>query len=135
MNDRRKDVREFMGKRKVTILCSGFGLGFYIPGLLAANGFKKRDIVTEVLVFESYLEQDKRDHIADSRKAYHNDFALANFSARMPMDIRGSIDYAQVELLLEAWKAEERYEFISLSGHWGYILDLYRRRCCRIQFM
>ncbi|WP_339285470.1 UDP-glucuronosyltransferase [Paenibacillus sp. FSL R5-0486] len=117
-----------MGERKVTILCSGFGLGFYIPGLLAASDFEKRDIATEVLVFESYLEQDKMDHIVDSRKAYHNNFALANLSARMPMDIRGSIDYAQVELLLEAWKAEERYEFISLSGHWIYILDLYREK-------
>ncbi|MFD1909867.1 hypothetical protein ACFSQ7_46750 [Paenibacillus rhizoplanae] len=46
----------------------------------------------------------------------------------MPMDIRSSLDYAQVELLLEAWKAEGRYEFISLSGHWGYILDLYREK-------
>ncbi|MFC6653413.1 hypothetical protein [Paenibacillus rhizoplanae] len=81
MNDRHKGVRELMDKRKVTILCSGFGLGFYIPGLLAASGFKKRDIATEVLVFESYLEQDKRDHIADSRKAYHNNFALANFGS------------------------------------------------------
>ena len=68
------------------------------------------------------------DHIVDSRKAYHNNFALANLSARMPMDIRGSIDYAQVELLLEAWKAEDRCEIISLSGHWIYILDLYREK-------
>nr|WP_154891618.1 UDP-glucuronosyltransferase [Paenibacillus xylanexedens] len=117
-----------MGKRKVTILCSGFGLGFYIPGLLAASEFGKRDIATEVLVFESFLEHDKREHIADSRTAYHSNFALANISARMPMDIRNSIDYAQVELLLETWKAEERYEFISLSGHWIYILDLYREK-------
>ncbi|MFD2874997.1 acyl carrier protein [Paenibacillus rhizoplanae] len=42
MNDRHKGVRELMDKRKVTILCSGFGLGFYIPGLLAASGFKKK---------------------------------------------------------------------------------------------
>lgn len=33
--------RNFMGERKVTILCSGFGLGFYIPGLLAASDFEK----------------------------------------------------------------------------------------------
>ncbi|TYP76812.1 UDP-glucuronosyltransferase [Paenibacillus methanolicus] len=117
-----------MGGRKVTILCSGFGLGFYIPGLLVASAFNKRGIATEALVFESYLEQDKMDHIADSRSAYHHNFALANVSARMPMDIRGSMDYARVELLLDAWKAEDRREFISLSGHWVYILDLYREK-------
>jgi len=117
-----------MGNRRITILCSGFGLGFYIPGLLVAQGFRQRGIDTEVLVFESYMEQEKIDHIPDSRAAYHRDFALANLSARLPMDIRKSIDDARVEQLLDRWEAEDRREFISLSGHWVYILDRYRER-------
>lgn len=117
-----------MANQQVTILCSGFGLGFYIPGLLISNDFKRRYIQTEVLVFESFLERDKMEHIPDTRNAYHHNFPLANLSARMPMDIRKSIDYTQVEQLLEKWQAEDRREFISLSGHWVYILEMYRQR-------
>ncbi|MBB3114189.1 hypothetical protein FHS18_006307 [Paenibacillus phyllosphaerae] len=116
-----------MANRIVTMLCSGFGLGFYIPGLLAANAFNRLGIPTEVLVFESFMVQDKMDHIVDSKNAYHHNFALANLSARMPIDIRQSIDEAKVNQLLERWEAEDRREFISLSGHWVYILDLYRQ--------
>lgn len=115
-----------MADRRITVLCSGFGLGFYIPGVLAANEFRRRNIDTEVLVFESFLERDKMDHIPETRKAYHDNFSLANLSARLPMDIRKSLDYKAVGELLETWKSEDRREFISLSGHWVYILDMYR---------
>lgn len=114
--------------RTVTILCSGFGLGFYIPGLLVAKGLQNKNVKTDVLVFESYMESDKKAHINDSRKAYHENFSLAKGAAKLPMDIRKSIDYERVDELLEQWRKENRRDFISLSGHWIYILDMYREK-------
>ena len=45
---------------KVTILCSGFGLGFYVPGLLINYDLKDKGIDSEVMVFENYIVKDKQ---------------------------------------------------------------------------
>ena len=47
-----------MEKRTVTILCSGFGLGLYIPGLLAARRREEKNIPTCVDV-----KENRRDFI------------------------------------------------------------------------
>lgn len=117
-----------MNKRIVTILCSGFGLGLYIPGLLAARRLEEKKVQTCVEVFENLISQDKRENIQKSKKAYHSNFALAQMSARMPMDMRKSIDNELVNQLLEIWIKENRKDFIILSGHWIYIMEEYRRR-------
>lgn len=117
-----------MEKRTVTVLCSGFGLGLYIPGLLAAQRLKEKNISVRVEVFENLMSKDKRDNIKKSRKAYHGNFALAQMSARMPMDIRQSMDSQLVDQLLESWREEEKQDFIVLSGHWLYVLEEYRKR-------
>ncbi|WP_240418573.1 glycosyltransferase [Paenibacillus periandrae] len=117
-----------MKQTLVTILCSGFGLGFYNPGLIVSYQLRQKQIATEVLVFESFVQQDKQDKILDSKKAYHDNFALALVATKIPKDIRDSIDFEQVDQLLEAWTKEGRRDFIALSGHWVYILDLYRAK-------
>ncbi|HEX3028159.1 MAG TPA: UDP-glucuronosyltransferase, partial [Clostridia bacterium] len=89
-----------MEKRTVTILCSGFGLGLYIPGLLAGRRLAEKKVSTDVHVFENLISKDKRDMILKSKKAYHDKFSLALMSARMPMDIRQSIDPSLVNELL-----------------------------------
>lgn len=113
---------------KVTILCSGFGLGFYVPGLLINYSLKNRGVDSEVAVFESYVVKDKRDKIALNKQAYHKNFSLALVAQRMPWDIRKSIDSNKVEELLNTWDRENRRNFIVMSGHWIYILDEYRKR-------
>lgn len=117
-----------MEKRTVTILCSGFGLGLYIPGLLAARRLEEKNVPTCVEVFENLISEDKRENIRRSRKAYHGNFALAQMSARMPMDIRKSMDRELVDRLLEVWLKEDRRDFIILSGHWLYVMEEYRTR-------
>lgn len=117
-----------MGKRTVTILCSGFGLGLYIPGLLLGQGLEDKNISTEILVFENLISENKRENIQKSRKAYHSKFSLILMAQKMPMDIRQSIDYDSVDKLLESWSKEEKRDFIVLSGHWFHILDQYRSR-------
>ncbi|OXM83862.1 UDP-glucuronosyltransferase [Paenibacillus rigui] len=117
-----------MNEAPITILCSGFGLGFYNPGLIISYQLRQKQIPTEVFVFESFVQQEKQDKILDSKKAYHDNFSLALVATKIPKDIRDSIDFDQVDLLLEAWAQEGRHHFIALSGHWVYILDLYRAK-------
>ncbi len=113
---------------KITILCSGFGLGFYVPGLLINYYLKNKEINSEVLVFEKYVVENKRDKIAVNKNAYHQNFKLALVSERMPWDIRESIDNDMVEEVLNIWEKENRRNFIVMSGHWIYILDQYKKR-------
>lgn len=112
---------------KITILCSGFGLGFYIPGIMLRNQLKNRKIDAEIDVFEHYMEVEKKEDISISKEAYHQNFARAIVASKIPLDIRKSIDYESVERLLDKWKKEKRDTFILLSGHWIYIIDMYRK--------
>ncbi|WP_168122390.1 UDP-glucuronosyltransferase [Paenibacillus sp. HB172176] len=120
-----------MTNPRVTVLCSGFGLGFYIPGLLAARGLEKRGIACDVRVFEALLKPEKQRRIDDSRIAYHHHFAAAQLATRLPKDMRDSMDAEAAQRLIEQWEHEEREHFIALSGNWVYLLDLYRERRIR----
>jgi len=113
--------------KKVVLLCSGFGLGFYIPGILIAEKLKRLGVVTEVEVFESLLPENKIAMVEKSRQAYQASFRVALASQKIPADIRQSWDAGAVELLLARWSKEDCRHFICLSGHWVYVLDLYRQ--------
>lgn len=110
----------------VTILCSGFGLGFYVPGLLLERRLTALGIQAEIEVFETLMSDSKKQQTDNSRKAYQQSFAVALTSQKIPGDIRGSLDAAAVEHLLQQWKQQERQRFIVLSGHWVHVLDRYR---------
>ena len=110
----------------VTILCSGFGLGFYIPGLLIGEKLRRMGIRTEVEVFESLLPPTKIQMVEKNRQAYHESFRVALASQKVPGDTRNSVDPAAVEALLARWQTQDCRHFICLSGHWVHVLDLYR---------
>lgn len=110
----------------ITVLGSGFGLGFYIPALLLRRQLRARGMKAEVCIFESLLQAEKQSKIDDSRKAYHASFKLALMSSRLPKDMRDSLDMERVQLLLQQWEREGRTDFIVLSGHWLYVLEAYR---------
>ncbi|MBP1310559.1 hypothetical protein JOD82_003656 [Paenibacillus sp. 1182] len=113
---------------KVTILCSGFGLGFYTPGLLLQAGLRRLGVDTAIHVFENVLPESARLKVDKSRKAYHDNFAVALMSQKVPQDMRNSLDLAAMEVLLNQWMEEDRRYFICLSGHWMYVLEEYRKR-------
>ncbi|MGG1618893.1 UDP-glucuronosyltransferase [Paenibacillus sp. NRS-1782] len=115
-------------KDVVTILCSGFGLGFYIPGLLLEQQLKALGIEVETEVFESLMTDEKKSKTDESRNAYHASFAIALGSQRIPADIRRSLDPNATAALLDRWIRQGRRHFISLSGHWVHILDMLRER-------
>ncbi|MCD1257606.1 UDP-glucuronosyltransferase [Paenibacillus athensensis] len=114
--------------KTITILSSGFGLGFYIPALLLERQLQERGVNAEVVVFEQYIVADKKERIAANRQDYHENFAVALVAQKMPTDIRSSIDFPAVEKLLDRWQQEERRDFIIFSGHWVYVIDMYRER-------
>ena len=115
-----------MEQKKVTILCSAFGLGFYIIGLLLDRRFRQKGIPSEVLVFESLMTKDKIEKVKSSRKVYHKSFSAALMSTRMLLDTRESLDSNTVNDLTERWRQEARTNFIILSGHWMHVIHKYR---------
>jgi len=112
--------------RNVVVLCSGFGLGFYIPGLLISEKLRCMGATAEVEVFESLLSENKIDMVEKSRRAYHANFDVALASLKVPSDIRESLNRPALELLLARWQGEDRRDFICLSGHWVPVLERYR---------
>jgi hypothetical protein len=121
----RKDI---MRKKEFTILCSGFGLGLYIPGLLLGKGLNKYGLSSHVHVFESLILEDKKKSVLKSKQAYHKNFAVALMSTRIQMDMRQCMDIECVENLFRLWEEEDRQNFIVLSGHWLHVLDEYRAK-------
>ncbi|WP_238653964.1 UDP-glucuronosyltransferase [Paenibacillus piscarius] len=111
---------------RVTILCSGFGLGFYVPGLLLEAKLHALGLQAEIEVFETLMPDAKKEQTDNSRRAYQQSFAVALTSQKIPSDIRSSLDEAAVEQLLQQWQQEERQRFIVLSGHWVHVMDKYR---------
>lgn len=52
----------------VTILCSGFGLGFYVPGLLMERRFTALGIQAEIEVFETLMSDSKNSRQTTAAK-------------------------------------------------------------------
>ncbi|KWX81389.1 hypothetical protein AMQ83_34420 [Paenibacillus riograndensis] len=109
----------------VTVLGSGFGLGFYVPGLLIERKLKALGIEAEIEVFETLMSDSKKKLTDDSRKAYQKNFAVALTSQKIPGDIRNSLDSAAVEQIFRQWRQEKKQHFIALSGHWVHVIDRY----------
>lgn len=61
----------------VTILCSGFGLGFYVPGLLLERKLTALGLQAEIEVFETLMPEHKKEQTDNSRRAYQHSFAVA----------------------------------------------------------
>lgn len=114
--------------RTVTILGSGFGLGLYIPCLLAERRFSEKGVNAEVLIFENLISRDNRESIIKSSKASHKNFSYAKISGKMSVDMSKSIEPDLLKALLDSWVQDNRQDFIVLSGHWVYVLDEYRSR-------
>lgn len=112
----------------ITVLCSGFGLGFYIPGLLIERKLARMGLPVDVEVFENVMPEAKRQKVDENRKAYGASFKVALASQKMPGDIRQSLDPDAVETLIRKWLREDRKRFVCLSGHWVHVLDSYRER-------
>ncbi|MBO9596362.1 MAG: UDP-glucuronosyltransferase, partial [Cohnella sp.] len=113
-------------QRTVTLLCSGFGLGLYVPGLLIAKRLRRLGVQADVCVFENVILPNKLDQVLRSKQACHRSFPFAQFSAKMPMDMTSTVDDEAIDALLDQWAAEGRREFLVFSGHWLHVVNRYR---------
>jgi hypothetical protein len=116
------------GSFQISILCAGFGLGLYVPGLLLRTKLERLGLHAETEVFEELLPADILRRVEANRKACHSDFKVALAAQKIPGDMRSLWDPILVEHLLERWTTEDRRRFIVLSGYWVYVLDLYRKK-------
>jgi hypothetical protein len=112
----------------ITILGSGVALGVYIPALLVNYQLKKQKLDTEVVILESYYNDDSKEKLKSYKKAYHNNFSIALMGHRMTKDIQPSLDEVLVDNLLQTWSKENRLNFIVWSGLWMPILERYRNK-------
>ena len=117
-------------ERVVSILCSGMGLGVYIPSLLVDYQLRKRGIKTEVFIVESYFSEDKLEKLKENKKAFHQSFQVAVLGHRMAKgDVRPNLDTYKIDELVRYWEQHNRKHFIILSSlvpfHMSAILSLY----------
>jgi hypothetical protein len=114
-----------MQNKKFTILCSGVALGVYIPGISLAYQLRKSGYAVEVIVLENLILEDVQKKIHETKKAFHNNFKLAQMGQKIARDIAPSLDPEKVEQLFNDWKNEKENHFIVFSGFWLSILDKY----------
>ncbi len=117
-----------MASDTITILCSGFGLGFYTPGLVVDYQLRARGVSAEVVVLENLMRSEKRENVHRIREAFRANFAAALVGQKLTRDIGPSLDPRLVSDLLDLWSAEKRKRFIVFSGFWLPVLERYRRR-------
>ncbi len=113
---------------KVIVLCSGVGLGFYVPGLVVARRLAAMGIATEVHVFESCLLDAKREGVQEARKAFQRDFKLALTAQKLARDVSPAIDWSDVDEMLLRWQESRPDRFILFSGFWLPIIRKYMER-------
>lgn len=113
-------------ERVVSILCSGMGLGVYIPSLLLNYQLRQRGVKTEVFVIESYFNEEKLNKLKENKHAFHNSYQVAVFGHRMAKgDVRPNLDKYKIDELLKYWEENSRKDFIIMSGHWPVIFESY----------
>ncbi len=110
---------------KITILCAGPGLGFYIPGLIVRRQLNEKGLLADVEVFENFIIEEKRKKIPDARLSFHRNFKFALMGQKVIRDITPSLDKIRVSNLLSTWKNEKRKHFIIFSGFWIPIIQQY----------
>jgi hypothetical protein len=110
---------------KVTVLCAGPGLGFYVPGLLVQRQLKKAGIPCETEVFENFLIDEKKANVLKTKERFHKNFSFAIMGQNLAKDPSPYLNKFKTTLLLNQWKMEKRRHFIVFSGFWLTLLKQY----------
>ncbi|SHI58614.1 hypothetical protein SAMN02745163_00431 [Clostridium cavendishii DSM 21758] len=113
---------------KVAVLCSGVGLGVYVPGLIINRDLKKNDISSEVFVLENLIVEEKKDKIPINKDAYHKNFSVALVGLKISKDMMSSICNQKLENIIDYWFREKINYFIVVSGFWLPIIELYKQK-------
>lgn len=110
----------------ITLLCSGNSLGVYNPAIQIQHQCRRKGVPVEVCVLENvYIDQVKLK-IPATRLAFHNNFNLAKKSAQFARDVGNAFDPMKTERLLNTWRQERRVRFVTFTGFWIPLLEVYR---------
>jgi len=111
----------------VAILTSGVGLGVYIPALLIQRQLRALQCPADLEVLEDYYTPERqRRHLAH-KKAYRENFDLAQIAHRMARDVQECLDGERVQKLIHHWLNQKRENFVVWSGFWLPIIERYRQ--------
>lgn len=117
---------KFTINQTVSILCSGMGLGVYIPSLLIHQQLSQRGIKSEIFVIEEYFKEDNLEKLKKNKKAFHDSFKVAVMGHKIAKgDIINNLKDNNINDLINNWEKEGRSKFIMMSGHWYKILENY----------
>lgn len=117
---------------KVAVLCSGVGLGVYVPGLIINRDLKKNNISSEVFVLENLIMEEKKNKIPMNKDAYHKKFLVALIGLKISKDMMDSICQEKLESIIDYWVREKISYFIVVSGFWLPIIDIYKKRYAQL---
>lgn len=108
---------------KITILCAGPGLGFYVPGIVMQRQMKELGIQAETYVFEECLIDSKKANFRKTKENFHRNFSFALMGQKLAKDPSASINPAKMDTLINKWLEEGCNKFIVLSGFWLPVIN------------
>lgn len=104
----------------IRVLCSGMGLGNYVPGLLIREELRRLGHATGTEVFEEYFSPEQQQRIDRTASSYQRSFKLARVGQRMALG--GLFEPIQLpaafESILGRWQEDGVELLILLSGQW-----------------
>jgi hypothetical protein len=109
----------------IAILTSGFGLGVHVPGLLLNRRLSDSGVPSRVDVLERYWYPERRARIPDSKRAYQQDFRMAQLGSRLFRTLDDAFDPAALAELGERWRDEGVERFVVFSGFWLPVVERY----------
>ncbi|XRQ09022.1 hypothetical protein ACN3XK_73185 [Actinomadura welshii] len=109
----------------IAVLTSGFGLGVHVPGLLLSRRLGELGVRSRVDVLEGFWRPERRARIAASKRAYQQDFRMAQLGSRLFRTLDDSFDPSASEALTASWRAEGVDRFVVFSGFWLPVVEHY----------
>lgn len=114
-------------KLKVCILCSGVGLGVYIPALVLRRDLGKKGISARVFVFESILEHEVVEKLHANKAVFQTNYQIARMAYRLPSSFTTFVNNRRRGEVFQQWNKEEFNCFVLFSGHWLPLLSDYNQ--------
>jgi hypothetical protein len=109
----------------IAILTSGFGLGVHVPGLLLNRRLAEHGVRSRVDVLEGFWRPERRAKIAASKRAYQQDFRMAQVGSRLFRTLDDAFDPDALAALTASWRADGVERFVVWSGFWLPVVDRY----------
>ncbi|MWV43356.1 hypothetical protein GRF59_06890 [Paenibacillus sp. HJL G12] len=121
-----------MHSSSVILLASGNSLGAYIPAMHLHTYLQTKGIETDVQVLENVYQEEVRNKIRSTKKAFHANFAVARMGHKLAKPIDAALDEESVQRLLDAWKQAGISRFAVFTGFWLPILERYKAAAGRL---